>query len=90
MPSRVRVKWNLRGLYAIRRAPGVVTVEERRVRAIADRCNRAAGLADGYRVSSQQGASRPQGRHRTTVITATYEAMRDNARHNRLVKELHG
>jgi hypothetical protein len=41
---------------------------------------------DGYKISSQQGAARPQGRWRVTVITANTHAVRDNAKHNRLVR----
>lgn len=93
MPITSRVKIKRKGLYDLRRAPGVT----KRLLLIADtvagRANQRAGLAPlgpdrGYRVSSQQGAKRPQGRWRTTVITATNEARVDNAKNNTLIREL--
>lgn len=78
---------NKAGFRAIRSAPGVVADLERRAGNIADACNSGAGLEDGYRTSSMEGAARPYGRHRTTVITATYDAIEDNAETQRLVRE---
>lgn len=89
MASRIRVKINIPGLYALRSEPGVVAKEQSLARGIARRAN-AAGGNGGYKVSSRQGAKRPQGRWRTTVITANWEAARDNAKHNRLARELGG
>ncbi|WP_301119777.1 hypothetical protein [Mycolicibacterium fortuitum] len=86
--ARIRIQWNRNALYQVRSQPAVVAREENLARGVAERSNRAAGIDDGYRVSSRQGARRPQGRWRTTVITANLRAMRDNAKHNRLVKEL--
>lgn len=91
MPSRVRVKHKLGGYAEVRRAPGVRSKLEGISTSIAARCNSRAGITNGYRTSSQQGKQRGsyRGRWRTTVITATAEAMLDNAKHNRLIKELH-
>ena len=82
MAGRVRVKHHIDGYKALRSSRGVVADLEAR----AARVQRAAG--DGYEVSSQQGAARPQGRWRTTVVTATRKAMLDNQRHNTLLKAL--
>jgi hypothetical protein len=45
----------------------------------------------GYRAGLEGEASKTlkQGRYRATVITTTYPAMADNARHNRLISNLH-
>lgn len=84
-----KLKLNIKGFKEIRRAPGVVADLDRRAKNIADAANAEAGLGDeGYRTSSMQGAERPQGRWRDTVITATEAAMGDNAKHNRLVKKM--
>lgn len=86
MPKKLKL--NKAGFYAVRKAPKVVEKEERMARKIAEKCNRDAGLTDGYRTSSIQGKKKPQGRWRTTVITATAAAQRDNAEHNRLLRNL--
>ena len=78
----VRVRMNNAAFYELRRAPGVVADLERRSRAIRDACG------EGFEVSSQQGAKRPQGRWRTTVITASAKAKRKNARYNTLIRSL--
>lgn len=77
------------GFYAIRRAPGVVEKLDRMAKAVADQANQSADLEEeGYKTSSVQGEKKPQGRWRTTVITATEEATMDNASNNTLVKSL--
>lgn len=81
-------KLNNAGFYNVRQQPKVREDLERRAQAIADECNRQAGLEDGYRISSTQGAKKPFGRWRTTVIAATAEAIKDNAENNRLVRNL--
>lgn len=82
----VKLKFHNKGFYNLRRDPGVVKDLERRSGAIAEACNR-----DGkgeYKTSSVQGRKRPFGRWRTTVITSEGQSIRDNARHNRLLRNL--
>lgn len=91
MAKKVEIKWNRSALRSIRygdTAPKVVSTLEAWAARIADACNSGADT-DGYKTSSQAGRRRPQGRHRTTVITATAEAMEDNQETNRLLRELH-
>lgn len=85
--SSIRVSHRMQGYYQLRSAPGVVMELERRAKRIADACNREADT-DGFRTSSRQGARRPMGRWRTTVITATRKAMLHNAKTNALIKHL--
>jgi len=82
-------KLNNAGFYAIRRAPALVALENQIAKKIADEANRQSGLGDdGYKTSSQQGAKRPQGRWRTTVITASEAAQHDNAKNATLQRSL--
>lgn len=83
----VRLKWNYGALYKIRSAPKVVDALDDWAGKVASRANRM-GKTDGYKTSSRQGVRRPQGRWRTTVITANAEAMVDNMRRNTLTKAL--
>lgn len=87
--SRIRIQHKVNGYYKIRAAPGVKGDLERRAAAIAAAANAESGT-DGFKTSSMQGVKRPQGRWRTTVIPTTFKAIRHNARHNTLVKRLHG
>ena len=86
----VQIKWKRGALRSIRygdSAPNVISALEGWASRIANACNAGSGT-DGYKTSSQPGKRRPQGRHRTTVITANVKAMRDNAKTNRLLREL--
>ncbi|MCF3941323.1 hypothetical protein [Gordonia tangerina] len=83
----VRIKWNTQALYDLRREPGVVAELESMAQRICDRAN-AEGEGT-YAVGSQQGARNPQGRWRTTVVTADYRAIRDNAKHNTLIRVMY-
>ncbi|KRQ31351.1 hypothetical protein AOT83_04690 [Mycobacteroides sp. H001] len=87
--SRVRIVHKVNGYFKIRGASGVRSDLERRASAIAAGANAEAGT-DGFKTSSIQGVKRPQGRWRTTVIPTNFKAIRHNARHNTLVKRLHG
>jgi hypothetical protein len=88
--SKVDIKWNVGGWPMLRSEPGVRKALESLAEDIAADANKAAGLTDGFKTSSRQGARRPQGRWRTTVITATAMAMRKNAKHQTLLKALYG
>lgn len=82
----IRIRYNIPGFYALRSAPGVRAELERRASDIAARAN-AAGKGT-FATSSQQGARRPQGRWRTTVVTADYRAKIANSRHNILLRAM--
>lgn len=87
----VSIQYNLAALRKIRygdEAPKVRGVDEKWAAKVAATANRMSGT-DGYKVSSLAGRRKPQGRWRTTVITATAEAMLDNAKNNTLVKALY-
>lgn len=90
--AKPRLKWNRRGLYDLRRAPGVVADLEKRAEAIAaaaESSAAASGWPDAkYATGSQQGVRRPQGRWRTSVVTANAEAMLDNAKNDTLLRNL--
>lgn len=80
--ANVRIKHHIKAYYELRRAPGVVADLERRANTV----KQQAG--DGFEVGSRQGAKRPQGRWRTSVVTATPKAMRKNQRDNTLIRSL--
>lgn len=90
----VKIKWKggnfYRAAYPIRSDPALVDLEEKIADAIALAANTASGLEDGFIAGSRQGASRPQGRWRTSVVTATWEAMYYNAKTNILLRLLTG
>lgn len=82
----MKIKWNPQAFYDLRSAPGVVAELESRARQVASRANT---LGKGtYAVGSRQGARRPQGRWRASVVTADAQAMADNAKHHTLVRAL--
>lgn len=82
-----RIRFNNAGFAAVRRAPKVRQKLEEMAQKIADGCNE--NVSDGgYKTSSVQGAAKPSGRWRTTVITATAEAQRDNAQNQTLARNL--
>lgn len=92
MTSKVRIRWKTGALYRIRSAPKVRDELEDWAGKVASTANRMAAKSTfegaSYQVSSRQGAKRPQGRWRTTVITANAAAMVNNMKHNTLTKAL--
>lgn len=88
MTSRIQVKINRRGFYALRSAPNVVADLERRGRRVRDAANRSMPEGEGYAMSSFQGAKKPQGRWFVQVYTRTTHAKRSNAKHNTLIKAM--
>jgi hypothetical protein len=86
----VSISWKFGALRGIRygdTAPSVQSVLEKWSERVAANANRMSGTT-GYKTSSRAGRRNPQGRWRTTVITANYAAMRDNAKNNTLTKAL--
>lgn len=82
----MKINWNTQGFYDLRREPGVRADLEQRAKAIAD-----AASSNGrgrYGTSSVQGKKKPQGRWRTTVITADAKAQIETARHQTLHKSI--
>lgn len=88
MANGIDIRWKRGGFYALRSEPGVQAALESLAASVAGRANQMAGTPGGFKTSSLQGARKPQGRWRTTVITATAVAMRKNAKHNTLLKAL--
>ena len=89
----MRIDWNMEAFRDIRYGrhdPSIIGLLEGEAEKIADRANSMGGSAVKYAVGSQPGAARPRGRHRATVITANYAAMRDNAKNNTLLRALGG
>lgn len=81
-------KINATAFYDMRRTPEVQKKLEDIAEAIAHEANTKADFQEdpeGYKTSSVQGEKSPQGRWRTTVITATEEAVIDNATNNTLL-----
>jgi len=79
--AKTKFKWNNAGFEAIRRSPEAVKLLESKVDAAAE----AAG--DGYVGSVVQGVGRGTlGRANGTVFTGDFKAIRDNAKHNTLMR----
>ena len=99
--SNIAIKWSNRGFYKLRSEPGVIKELERRGQKIADAANRTLSENSvgnrirerrrsrvGYRMSSFQGARKPQGRWFVQVYTSSNHAKRSDAMHNTLVRVL--
>ena len=82
----MKIKWNVQGFYDLRREPGVQADLELRAEAIADAASSAG--RGRYETSSVQGKKKPQGRWRTTVITADAKAQAETARHQTLHRSI--
>ena len=83
--SNVRVVHHAEAYHALRSEPGPVGDLEAR----AARVKRAAEAGGGkYVMGSRQGMRAPQGRWRTSVVTADPKAMRKNAKHHTLLTAL--
>lgn len=84
----MRIEFNIDGFKELRSSPGVVSELESRGQRIVDAAN-ARGKGT-YAMGSRQGAARPQGRWRVSVVTADARAMVDNAKYQTLVRLLGG
>ncbi len=84
--AAVRFEWLPNALYEMRSDPALVAAEEALAQQIADTAN-AAGKGT-FAVGSRQGMRRPQGRWRTTVVTADAKAMASDRKHNILVRAM--
>ena len=87
----MRIDWNNDAFKAIRYGrhdSSLIGLLEAEGQKIVDRANASSG--GGYALGSRPGVARPQGRHRVTVITASYKAIRDNAKNNTLLRALGG
>jgi hypothetical protein len=80
----VKVKINLKGLFALMNDPGVIADLERRAHAIADAANIASESPRGHFVVSDTGKKRA----RAAVVTGTKKAMRKEAVHATLTKSI--
>lgn len=88
MADEVKVKWKNGCWYEIRRMQALIDIEETIAEDVAARANQMAGSDDGFKTGSRQGAKKPQGRWRTSVVAASPHAARHNAIHNTLIKAL--
>ena len=85
----MRIDWNQQAFKDIRYGnhdPAIITALEAAGQKVAD----AASAMDGgqYAVGSRAGVARPQGRHRASVVTADFTAIRRNARYNTLIRAM--
>jgi hypothetical protein len=84
--SDFTLKWKNRSFYDLRRDPAVIGELESRGRRVVDAANRTLREKSGYRMSSFQGARKPQGRWFVQIYTSSNHAKRSNAKNNTLLK----
>lgn len=82
MGSTLRIKLRRAAAGELLRLPGTVARVNKSTEAIAEAANGAS--KGGYESGSRQGRTRWRG----GVVTATYEAILDNARNNTLTKSM--
>lgn len=80
--AAVRLKWDRKALRDLRTSDEAAAEVFRRAQAIADACG---GRSAGY-VAEPSGT--PKNRARAAVIAASPKARRDNARSNRIVRNI--
>jgi len=83
----MKIKWRDDGLYEMRSLPKLIKLLEGISEGIADTANESVN-EEGYFTGSRQGARRPYGRWRTSVVTGTGEAINDDAKNNTLLRAL--
>jgi hypothetical protein len=84
--ANVRIKHRREGYKQLRSEPGVVADQQARGRRVQAAAESMSGAK--YRMFSQQGRAKPQGRWRTSITTGDFRARRNNARYNELVRAL--
>ena len=84
---KTRIKLRNQGFYDVRRLPKLVALEEDCAERWAAAANSMSGM-DGYLTGSRQGAKKPQGRWHASIVTSTVETMRDNAKHDTIMKSM--
>lgn len=86
--ARANVRFNKAGWNQI--VKDVIDTEGvRRMKRVADAANQNLDGPDGYLVSTEGDEPLTQRDYTATVITASAEAQRDNAKRNTLVQNLH-
>lgn len=80
--AKPRIKWNIGAFAEIRNAPGVLDDLQNRADAIAN----AAG--EGYESRPAEAGKGRNGRGRAAIITADFDAVRDNAKNQTLLRSL--
>lgn len=99
--SKPVIKWKDREFYKLRSQPSVIRELEKRGRQIVNAANKTLDENSlgsrirnrrisrvGYKMSSFQGARKPQGRWFVQVYASSNHAKRSNAQHNTLIRVL--
>jgi hypothetical protein len=81
---------NNTGLRKLRYSAGARRICESYGRRVLNRANRTLPEGDGYRMTSEAGAPRPQGRWQVRVIAVTPHAKYSDRKHNTLIRALNG
>ena len=80
--AKPKIKWNIPAFAELRNAPGVLDDLQERADAIAN----AAG--EGYESRPAEAGKGKRGRGRAAVLTADFNAVRDNAKNQTLLRSL--
>ena len=86
--TNIRLKFKRDAFYDLRRAPKVIDFLEAAGESMMTDANKTLEENVGYRMSSSQGAKKPQGRWAVRVFTSSDHAKRSNAINNTLLKLL--
>ena len=86
----IKLTFNNQSFYDLRRDPGVIAALEEMGTKILDAANETLPEGVGYRMSSAQGAKKPQGRWAVHVFTSSDHAKRSDRVHNTLMRLMLG